>query len=320
MKQNLVFIIGAVLMSISYPLEAAEPIEPIPLQVAFDKAKANIGNKLFHDNRLSKDETISCATCHPLSQCGVDGLQVSVGISGQLGDFNAPTVYNSVYNIAQFWDGRAETLEEQAAAPSEHPKEMGTNWKDIVVKIQNDPEYVKLFKEAYPKQGITKDTITNAIAEFERTLITPNSRFDKYLRGDKSAISAEELKGYELFKSYGCVICHSGINVGGKIFQKMGIFKNYFEDRGNITIADYGRYNFTQKEADRFRFKVPGLRNVAVTAPYFHDGSVKNLSEAVNIMAEYQLGKTLTPEETTAIVAFLKTLTGVLCIPKQLQD
>ena len=290
---------------------ASEPVRPIDLVLPYDEAKAALGFKLYHDTRLSVDNTISCASCHGLNTAGVDNKQYSEGVEGKLGGVNAPTVYNAVYNFVQFWDGRANTLADQAAGPPVNPVEMASpNFDAIVAKLNKDRHFVREFKAVYP-EGISQATITDAIEQFERTLITPNSRFDKYLRGDDVAITAEELQGYELFKKYNCATCHVGKNLGGETYELMGLRKHYFADRGlELTEEDNGRFKQTGVERDRHRFKVPGLRNVALTGPYFHDGTRTTLKEAVCDMGTYQSGVALTDEEEDLIVAFLNTLTG----------
>jgi len=282
-------------------------IEPIPSKIKLDLEKVRLGERLFHDTQLSGDGTISCATCHALDKGGTDRAMVSTGINGQKGPINSPTVYNSANNFVQFWDGRAKDLEEQALGPVENPKEMGESWENVVKKIKADGSYTRAFEKLYGGD-VTKENIANAIAEFERSLITPDSAFDRYLKGDKSALSPLEVKGYALFEEKGCTSCHSGDYFGGDSYQQMP--EEYFRDRGGLNEADFGRYNVTKDEDDRYFFKVPMLRNVAVTAPYFHDGNAKTLKEAVDIMAKYQLGITLTNSENKAIVEFLKSLTG----------
>ena len=290
---------------------AAEPVRPIDLSLPYDEAKAKLGFKLYHDARLSVDNTVSCASCHGLKSAGVDNKQYSVGVEGKLGGVNAPTVYNAVYNFVQFWDGRAVTLADQAAGPPVNPVEMASpNFEAIVAKLNADKAFVREFKAVYP-EGLSQATITDAIEQFERTLLTPNSRFDKYLRGDNEAITAEELKGYELFKKYNCATCHVGKNLGGESYELMGLRNHYFEARGlELTEEDNGRFKQTGVERDRHRFKVPGLRNVVLTWPYFHDGTRTSLKEAVCDMGTYQSGVALTDEEEDLIVAFLHTLTG----------
>ena len=288
-----------------------EPIRPIAETLEYDAAKAALGRKLYHDTRLSVDNTVSCASCHGLSTAGVDNKQFSEGVGGQFGGVNAPTVYNAVYNFVQFWDGRAATLALQAAGPPLNPVEMGyESFDQIVAKLSKDKAFTREFKKVYP-DGWSEANITDAIAQFERTLITPNSRFDKYLKGDSNAISAEELEGYNLFKKYNCATCHVGANLGGLSYELMGQYADYFAARGTeLTIEDNGRFKQTAVERDRHRFKVPGLRNVALTAPYFHDGTEPELKEAVCKMGTYQVGIELSDADEDKIVAFLNTLTG----------
>ena len=290
---------------------AAEPVRPIGREVTVDEAKAALGFALFHDPRLSVDNTVSCATCHALETAGVDNHQYSHGVNDQLGGVNAPTVYNAVYNFVQFWDGRAKTLADQAAGPPLNPVEMASpSFDDIIAKLDADKAFRKEFLAVYP-DGITEANITNAIEEFERTLITPDSRFDKWLRGDDSAITADELAGYELFKKYDCATCHVGPNLGGQSYELMGLRRHYFADRGlELTHEDNGRFKETQLERDRHRFKVPGLRNVEHTWPYYHDGTRETLEDAVRDMGTYQSGVDLTDAEVAQITSFLKTLTG----------
>ena len=290
---------------------AGEPIRPIIPSQNVDERKAELGFALFHDPRLSVDNTVSCASCHALDMGGVDNHQYSHGVEERLGGVNAPTVYNAVYNFVQFWDGRAKTLAEQAAGPPLNPVEMASeSFDEIIAKLQQDENYVKLFAELYP-EGITEATITNAIEEFERTLVTPNSQFDKWLLGDDNALTAQELRGYELFKEYSCATCHTGVNLGGESYELMGLRRHYFEERGlELTEEDNGRYKQTQDERDRHRFKVPGLRNVELTWPYYHDGSRLTMDDAVRDMALYQCDVELAEGDVQDIVAFLRTLTG----------
>ena len=290
---------------------ANEPVRPIDKVLPYDEAKAALGYELFHDKRLSVDNTVSCASCHELDNAGVDNHQYSHGVNDQLGGVNAPTVYNAVYNFVQFWDGRAVTLADQAAGPPLNPVEMASpSFEDIIAKLNADKKFAAEFKKVYP-DGITQANITNAIEEFERTLITPDSRFDKWLLGNDAAITAEELEGYELFKKYDCATCHVGPNLGGLSYELMGLRRHYFAERGlELTHEDNGRYKETQNERDRHRFKVPGLRNVEHTWPYYHDGTRETLEDAVRDMGYYQSGVELTDAEVDKITAFLKTLTG----------
>lgn len=290
---------------------ANEPVRPIHDSIPVDIRKVILGDMLFHDTRLSADNTVSCATCHSLNTAGVDNKQFSVGIKEQVGGVNAPTVFNAHYNFVQFWDGRAATLAAQAGGPPLNPIEMGhKSFDDICKVLSEDKAFEKVFMEVYP-EGFTEATITDAIQEFERTLITPNSRFDKYLKGDKNILTAEEINGYDLFKKYNCATCHVGENLGGQSYELMGMRADYFGDRGTeITFEDHGRNKETKTERDMHRFKVPGLRNIELTGPYFHDGTKKTLEEAVIDMAKYEVGVNLTESETADIVKFLKTLTG----------
>lgn len=298
-----------VLMSVAnlHAADLVEPIQPLPA-VKLDQSKVELGRLLFHETRFSRDNTLSCASCHDLNQGGVDRQRVSTGVGGGKGGINSPTVLNSGFNFRQFWDGRAASLEEQADGPVHNSLELASNWPDIIKKLRQDPDYPRLFAALYP-EGITSHAIKDAIVTFERSLVTP-SRFDRYLRGDTKAITAQEQQGYALFKSYGCVACHQGVNIGGNMYQYFGVMGNYFQDRGNITPADYGRFNVTGKEEDRFLFKVPSLRNVALTPPYFHDGSAETLDAAVAVMAKYQLGRVLPDSDRALIVQFLQSLTG----------
>ena len=288
-----------------------EPVRPIAERLEYDEAKAELGRILYHDTRLSIDNTVSCASCHDLSTAGVDNKQYSEGVGGQLGGVNAPTVYNAVYNFVQFWDGRAATLALQAAGPPLNPVEMGCeSFDQIIAKLSKDRALTRAFKAVYP-DGWSEANITDAIAQFEHTLITPNSRFDRYLKGDAEAITAEELEGYNLFKKYNCATCHVGPILGGQSYELMGQYADYFAARGTeLTVEDNGRFKETSIERDRHRFKVPGLRNVALTAPYFHDGIEPELKEAVCKMGTYQVGIELSDADEDKIVAFLNTLTG----------
>jgi len=287
-----------------------EPIQPLPLVVGLDAEKVALGKKLFHDPLLSGDDTISCSSCHDLTRGGTDQAIVATGISGQQGGINSPTVYNAMYNIAQFWDGRAKDLQEQATGPVVNPIEMGAQWHDVVEKLKQVPDYREAFARVYPEQCISKSTITDAIAVFEQSLITGNSRFDQYLRGNTAALNEQEIQGYELFKE-NCASCHFGPALGGISFEKMGVKHDYFKQRGGaLTEADKGRFNVTQLGKDLHVFKVPTLRNIELTYPYFHDGSTYNLAEVVQIMGKDQRDRSFTEDETAQIVAFLLTLTG----------
>ena len=288
-----------------------EPIQPIPPVAAQDPARTEIGRQLFRDTRLSANGRVSCASCHDLAKGGVDGLRRSPGLHGELTEVNTPTVFNAALNFKQFWNGRADTLEAQIDQVVQNPVEMGSTWPSVIQRLSEDKNYPRLFAGAY-KNGITKASIQNAIATYERTLITPNSRFDRFLRGDATAITPEEKVGYAKFKQFGCVACHQGVTIGGNMFERFGVMGDYFKARGTQTEADLGRYLVTKADRDRHVFKVPSLRNVALTAPYFHDASAKTLDEAVDVMFRYQLGRVGSREDKESIVRFLGTLTGEL--------
>lgn len=286
-----------------------EPILPLSVTAALNSRLIALGDQLFHDKRLSQDNSISCASCHVLSSGGTDKLARSVGVGGAVGPIKAPTVYNSSYNLSQFWDGRSETLEAQAAGPVHNPLEMNSSWLEVISKLSRDSAMVERFNELF-EDGITGKNITIAIAAFERSLVTINSRFDLWLKGE-GTLSEQEIRGYRLFKSYGCISCHQGANVGGNMYAYMGAMGDYFKDRnGGITEADYGRFNVTGKKEDKHYFKVPSLRLAFINAPYFHDGSAKSLDDAVRIMGRYQLGREIPNHHIADIVAFLHTLAG----------
>lgn len=290
---------------------AAEPIQPLMPPLGLNPEKVALGQALFTDPRLSHDNSIACANCHGLQppMAGADGRVTALGIRGQQGDINTPTVFNSALNFSQFWDGRAATLEEQAAGPVHNPKEMGSNWAEVVAKLSAAKDYPDAFNRLYP-DGITGGNIVDAIATFERSLITTGSRFDNWLLGQNDALSDQEREGYRLFKDFGCISCHQGANIGGNMYQKFGIFGDFLPAGRAPRSSDLGRYNVTRKEEDRFVFKVPSLRNVARTAPYFHDGSARDLSSAVATMARVQLGREISPQEIALIVQFLEATTG----------
>lgn len=283
--------------------------QSLPDSLDLDSSKVLLGEQLFQDARLSKDNTISCFSCHSLATGGVDNKAHSLGVNGAEGDINAPTVFNSAFNFVQFWDGRAPTLEDQIDGPVNNPKEMASSWPEVIAKLSRDNAYPGRFSAIY-RDGITAANIKDAIATYERSLITPNSPFDRYLHGNEKALSEQAGRGFKLFQSYGCSACHQGINLGGNMYEKMGLMADYFADRGGQTDADLGRYKLNHQIQSLHEFKVPSLRNVARTAPYFHDGSVDSLRQAVVIMAKYQLGRPVPDDDIDALVAFLESLTG----------
>jgi cytochrome c peroxidase len=297
--------VAALMTSGAAMAQDQEPVSPVPAPKAVNPAAVELGKKLFFDPRLSKSGFISCNSCHNLSLGGTDNLKTSIGHNWQQGPINSPTVLNSRLNLAQFWDGRAKDLKEQAGGPIANPGEMAFTHELAIETLRSIPGYVDEFKQVFKTDQLTIDEVTTAIAAFEETLVTPNSRFDQWLDGDKKAITANELAGYKLFKDSGCVACHNGPNLGGNSFQKMGLVQPY---KTANTAA--GRVDVTGKDADRLNFKVPTLRNIELTYPYFHDGAAETMTEAVDLMGRLQLGREFNKDENAKIVAFLKTLTG----------
>jgi len=284
-------------------------VQPIPDLVVANTDKVRLGRRLFHDPVLSGDNTISCASCHSLDRGGADGRRSSLGIHNQVGPINSPTVLNARFHFVQFWDGRATDLRDQAGGPMTNALEMGNTWDGVLAALGRTPPYRELFQSVYP-DGVTQANVRDAIATYEETLVTP-SRFDRWLKGADAALTADERAGAELFVTTGCVTCHQGVALGGTSFQRLGAVGDYFAFRGTpLTEADNGRYNVTHNEADRHFFKVPTLRNVELTAPYFHDGSRETLEDAVRVMARFQLGRPLEDAQVNHLVAFLKSLTG----------
>lgn len=305
-KQMLtISLLAGVVFVPTYVLAANEPIQAIKAVVPEKPEVVELGKMLFFDPRLSKSGFISCNSCHNLSMGGTDNIKTSIGHKWQQGPINAPTVLNSSMNLAQFWDGRAKDLKEQAGGPIANPGEMASTHEIAVKVIASMPQYVTQFKQAFGTDAVNIDRITTAIAAFEETLVTPGSRFDQWLEGNKSALNQQELEGYELFKTSGCTQCHSGPAVGGTSYQKMGVIHPYITKNPAV-----GRMDITGKEQDKYVFKVPTLRNVELTYPYFHDGEAATLEKAVEIMGKIQLDRDFNQKEIASIVAFLKTLTG----------
>lgn len=281
--------------------------------------KVILGKRLYFDVRLSKDNTQSCNTCHNLNTYGVDNLSFSPGNDGVLGGRNSPTTLNAALHVSQFWDGRAKDVEEQAGGPILNPIEMAIPSEEfIVARLSKIDEYQLLFAQAFPenKQPISYQNIQKAIGAFERKLITP-SKFDTYLAGDDNALNEQEKQGLETFITVGCISCHMGNILGGQLFQKFGLFENYWELTKSKKI-DSGKFEVTKNESDKYFFKTPSLRNIEKTYPYFHDGSVEKLEDAVTIMGKLQLNKELSTQEVSDMIAFLKTLTGE--VPKELKQ
>ena len=283
---------------------SAEPIQPIPVDVEYDQTKAQLGKRLFFDPQLSRDGRVSCAFCHSPGHGGAEPRAVSQGVYERAGSMNAPTVFNAYYNFRQFWNGRAKDLKEQATGPIHNPVEMDLSPEEVEARLNADTDYRARFKALYGNGRITLDQVADAIAEFEKALTTPNAKFDRWLRGE-ARLSTDEESGYLLFKSLGCVSCHNGINVGGNSYQYLGAINPV----DNVTTGG-DLYARTGQEFDRNRYKVPSLRNIALTAPYLHDGSRATLEEALATMAYHNLGFTLSEVETAQLKAFLYTLTG----------
>ena len=294
-------------LAFSGALHAAskEPIQPITAAKVANPAMVELGKKLFFDPRLSRSGFISCNSCHNLSMGGTDNIKTSIGHNWQRGPINSPTVLNASMNVAHFWDGRAKDLQEQAGGPIANPGEMAFTHELAIDVLASIPAYRAQFRQVFGQDKLTIEQVTRAIAAFEEVLVTPGSRFDQWLSGKKSALTKDELAGYQLFKSSGCIACHNGSAVGGNTFQKMGVVEPY-----KTAMTAEGRSAVTGKDADRFNFKVPTLRNVELTYPYFHDGEAATLTQAVDVMGRLQLGRTFTPDENAKLVAFLKTLTG----------
>jgi cytochrome c peroxidase len=293
---------------------AGRALQPLPPPRDVDPRRAALGGKLFAEPLLSSDGAISCATCHPLERAGTDGLSHSRGAGGQVTALNTPTIYNVTYSFRFNWSGAYQTLEDEFDAPV--TKTMNTTWEAIDAKLLGHPALRAAFAAAYP-DGVTTANVKDALARYIDTLRTPGARFDQYLRGDPDALNAQELRGYERFSELGCAACHQGANVGGNLFQRFGVMNDYFQlrrERGGAdpTAADFGKYNTTRDPADRYVFRVPSLRNVARTAPYFHDGSAATLEQAVETMGDTQLGLTLSTDEIGDLTAFLETLTGTV--------
>jgi cytochrome c peroxidase len=288
-----------------------EPLQPVAKPLNLDHEKVALGRKLFHDKRLSPKGDISCASCHPLNRGGADGLSHALEGDESRGRINTPSIYNSANNFRWYWDGRAATLEAQVEESLTSSTELGAEWSDVLTTLAASSEYQALFSQLYPADTIQQAHVIDALAEFERSLVTPDSAFDRYLLGDEQALSAEQQSGYQLFKSYGCIACHQGGNVGGNMFQLFGVMGDFFEDRKTILEVDLGRFNVTGQADDKHRFRVPSLRNVALTAPYFHDGSADTLEQAVMVMATYQLGRPVSLDDAQLLVRFLHSLNSV---------
>ncbi len=288
-----------------------EPIGPLVPFSGLDEHVVELGKRLFHDPGLSGNGRVACATCHVIEKGGGDGLQYPVGADHHVGTKNTLTVLNAAFNFVQFWDGRVETLEEQIDGPLLSKDEMNSDWERILKYVTSDERYRTAFIEHLGGEP-NEQRVREAIATYERSLVTPNSAFDHWLAGDEKALNGDQYGGYYLFKKMNCLGCHNGAAVGGNVFQRLGAMKDYFTADNPARQSDLGRFLVTGEERDRYVFRVPSLRNVELTAPYFHDGSAETLEEAVSLMIEYQVGLDANPEDVRRIVAFLESLTGEL--------
>lgn len=285
-----------------------DPIEPLPVSVEIQHPdRVELGRKLFFDPILSNDGTLACNSCHDIPNGGSDNLPFSKHRE-QAPGVNTPTVLNVGQLYWLHWAGAYARLEDQIDTPLTSPKVLASTWDDALARLRAERKYSRGFAAAYP-DGLTEANVRDAIASFERTLVTPNSPFDRHLRGEQGALMPQALEGYQLFKDLGCISCHQGMGIGGNMFQRFGVMKDYFAGTTGPA-AELSRFAVTGLEKDRYVFRVASLRNVALTAPYFHDGSAPTLEEAVSVMAEYQLGRELSPDQVEAIVAFLRSLTG----------
>jgi len=315
MKYSLAIILLTLLPTVVHANRLTnEPIKIIDPAKNLNPAMVELGKKLWFEPRLSRSNFISCNSCHNLAKGGVDNLPSSIGHEWTIGPINSPTVLNAELNVAQFWNGRAHDLQAQASGPIDNPKEMAFTHTLAVDTLNSISQYQDEFKKVFDSSTITIDKVAKAIAEFEKTLRTPNSPFDLWLKGDDNALSKTAKDGYRLFKEKGCIACHNGALVGGSTYQKMGLIKPYYTKN-----SDVGRSAVTGKDSDKFVFKVPTLRNISLTYPYFHDGAVWSLKEAVIIMADLQTGQKLSDDEANKITAFLASLTGehpVITLPQ----
>jgi len=286
------------------PTPPAQPITPIPLSVILDPDKVALGEQLFRDPKLSEDGQSACSSCHDLAAGGDDG-QVGAGRD----HLNTPTIFNVAYNASFGWLGRYPTLKAQAHGDLSDRSHDNQPWPDILDHLQQDAAYQRQFQHIYAG-GISRDAVLDTLTTYEHSLITPNAPFDRWLRGDADALGEQARDGYQHFKHLGCISCHQGVNIGGNVFQRIGIFADFFADKPSSTKIDMGRYILTGRERDRHVFRVPSLRNVAVTAPYFHDGRTDSLDDAIKMVGHYQLNLELSDTDVTLLRAFLESLTG----------
>jgi cytochrome c peroxidase len=292
------------------PASESQALAPLPQKLDLDARKVSLGARLFRDKRLSGDGKVACVDCHSLQKGGAIGQARSSLPDRKPVPVNVPSIFNMAFNFRFGWAGGYADIGQQIDFALEAGPVMHGSWSKAEAALQTDASLQRAFANVYPA-GLTRESLREALALYSLSLITPNARFDRYLRGEL-ALTEHEKQGYDLFRDHGCISCHQGINIGGNLLQRFGLMGDYFADRGGVEKADLGLFNVTGQQDDRHVFRVPSLRNVALTAPYFHDASARTLEEAATIMARYQLGRALSPEQAGAIAAFLRTLSGEL--------
>lgn len=280
-------------------------LQPLPEIIYIDERWRDLGKALFNSPLLSSDNSISCASCHLVDYGGDDGFPVSTGINSATGGRNSPTVLNAAFNFVQFWDGRSTTLAQQVSGPIHNPIEMGSNWEQVITKLKNDKLFNNIF-QSINSDGVTISAVVKAITTYEESLVTRGAAIDQYLLGDENALTQQQQTGFQKFRQYGCITCHQGVNIGGNLFQKIG----RIDDAPDSLTTDLGRYGVTAQEHDKYVFKVPSLRNVADTAPYFHNGQISTLYEAIQIMGRLQLGRELSEQDILDLEAFLQSFSA----------
>ncbi|HRE30683.1 MAG TPA: cytochrome c peroxidase [Candidatus Berkiella sp.] len=310
LKALIPFLLTALISQDGFAQKMQQPTGVFPISASpADPAKIELGKKLYQEPMFAKDLSASCASCHQLKNAGVDNLPQYIGMNKQVGTVNTPTILNVSLNFRQFWDGRAKSIAEAISDHVQDKSIFDSNWPTIVQHLSENSIYSEDFKKIYP-QGITKATIEDALTVYIENLLTINSNFDKFMAGDRNALTNDAQKGFRLFKKYGCIFCHQGPNLGGNLYQRLGIYKDYYADKGPPKKSDLGLYNVTGKPEDKYVFKVPTLRNISRTGPYLHDGSIKTLPEMIQLMAIYQVGQPLRNDEVNSIATFLQSLNG----------
>lgn len=304
------FCIGLLSIGHVYAADNTASVFPLPSPSSPGTKLNELGKYLYEDKVFSDKYIFSCNSCHSLEKSGVDHLPVYIGVNKIPGNYNTPTTLNAKLNFRQFWNGRVKSLSEVIDNHIADNTIFNNTWENILKRLNNNETYTDLFKQNYLQGEVSSENVKNALLVFLSNLVTPKSPFDQYLNGHQDAISDNAKQGFELFQKYGCVTCHEGANLGGNLFQKLGIYKDYYYQK-KYKPADLGLYTFTKKEEDKFFFKVPSLRNVALTAPYLHDGSISTLQEMIQIMGIYQVGQTIPDDDIALIINFLESLNGV---------